>query len=491
MEAYDVYRDICERTGGDIYIGVVGPVRTGKSTFISRMMEHLVLPAVADAHEKQRITDELPQSGAGRAIMTTQPRFIPGEPVEVKVGPAALRVRLVDCVGYMAEGATGHMEGEEPRMVHTPWSEEDIPFCRAAELGTRKVIRDHSTIGLVMTTDGTIADLPRDSYLPGEEEAIRELKSLGKPFMILLNSARAASPEAAALALELEEKYAAPVMLLDVLHMGKGDVDMILSDLLYQFPIRQVRLETPAWLSALGRDHWLLEDLVSRAQKAAREMDLMRDYVKLEAAFSDSPFVSAAPIRELALGEGSILGNVELAPGLFYQVLAEACGCEIRDESHLLSLMGELVEAKKQYDQLAAALRETEKTGYGVVPPILDQLALEKPQLLEQGKQFGLRLRASAPSLHIVRVDVQAEVSPVLGSEQQSEEMLRRLQKDLKEDPQALWQTEFFGRSLSDLMAESLTGKLQNMPPEAKAKLRTTLGRMVNEGDGGMLCILL
>ncbi len=489
---FNLYRDIAERTDGDVYIGVVGPVRTGKSTFISRFMEQLVLPNLAESPKKARIADELPQSGSGRTIMTTQPKFVPGEAVTVSLGEnTPVRIRLVDSVGYLVKGALGVDDGGSARMVHTPWFEHDIPFEQAAEIGTRKVIADHATIGMVVTTDGSIADLPRSAYVDAEERVIAELKALGKPFVIVLNSASPRNADTLALRDSLEDRYAVPVMLLNVKEMQVGDIQRVLESVLLEFPLREARLSVPAWLAALDTDHWLVQHILEGVRQSGAQQRVMREDDVFEAAFANSEYTGDVQMLKAEPGEGRIEYALPLQEGLFNQVLGEECGTEIRGDAHLLSLMKELVNAKAEYDRVADALVSVKATGYGLVAPGTAELTLEEPQIVRQGGQFGVKLKAHAPALHLIRVDIETEVTPVVGTEEQSANMVRQLTEEFTTDPKKVWETSFFGRSLESMVQEGLNNKLLRMPQDAQEKVQQTLSRIVNEGDGGMICILL
>ena len=489
---FNLYRDIAERTDGDVYIGVVGPVRTGKSTFISRFMEQLVLPKLADSPKKARIADELPQSGSGRTIMTTQPKFVPGEAVTVSLGEnTPVRVRLVDSVGYLVRGALGVSDEDGTRMVHTPWFDHDIPFDQAAEIGTRKVIADHATIGMVVTTDGSIADLPRSAYVDAEERVISELKALGKPFVVVLNSATPRSAETLTLRDSLEDRYAVPVMLLNVKEMQTADIQRVLESVLLEFPLREARLAVPAWLAALDAGHWLVQHVLERVRQSGMQSRVMREDDVFDAAFAQSEYAGAVQKESIEPGQGSMAFSLPLREGLFNRVLGEECGTEIRGDAHLLSLMKELVSAKTEYDRIAEALSVVRATGYGVVPPSMDEVVLEEPEVVRQGGQYGVKLKAAAPSLHLIRVDVETSVSPVVGSEEQAEVFAKQLQSDFDSDPQKAWDTSFFGRSLDSMVREGMNSKVLQMPQEAQEKVQQTLSKMVNEGDGGMICILL
>lgn len=491
--ASPLYRDIAERTQGELYIGVVGPVRAGKSTFISNFMQQLVLPLVPPGPRRERIVDELPQSGSGKTIMTTQPKFVPSDGAATVQLPdhASARVRMVDSVGYLVRGALGTQEGGDARMVSTPWSQQDMPFEEAAQLGTRKVMTDHATVGVVVTTDGTVAELSREAYVPAEEQVIRELKTLGKPFAVVLNSAQPESRQAKELQAAMSEKYDAPVTLLSAKEMTAEDVQGVMRDLLSAFPLREMRFALPEWVSALDDQHWLTQHIVSLVREAGAQIVRMRDAEKAQRAFAASEYADAPQLDQLEYGEGSARFSLPLKNGLFNQILSEQCGAEIESDGHLLRLLKELVSAKKEYDRVADALREAVDTGYGLVAPAMSDVTLYEPEVSRQAGRYGVRLRAKAPALHLIRSDIEAEVSPVLGTQEQTDEFAASLRDTYEQDPQALLQTNFFGRSLESLIREGLAGKLQRMPPDAQEKVRAALTRILNEGDGGMICILL
>lgn len=491
--ASPLYRDIAERTQGELYIGVVGPVRAGKSTFISNFMQQLVLPLVPPGPRRERIVDELPQSGSGKTIMTTQPKFVPSDGAATVQLPdhASARVRMVDSVGYLVRGALGTQEGGDARMVSTPWSQQDMPFEEAAQLGTRKVMTDHATVGVVVTTDGTVAELPREAYVPAEEQVIRELKTLGKPFAVVLNSAQPESRQAKELQAAMSEKYDAPVTLLSAKEMTAEDVQGVMRDLLSAFPLREMRFTLPEWVSALDDQHWLTQHIVSLVREAGAQIARMRDAEKAQSAFAASEYADTPQLDQLEYGEGSARFSLPLRNGLFNQILSEQCGAEIESDGHLLRLLKELVSAKKEYDRVADALREAVDTGYGLVAPAMSDVTLYEPEVSRQAGRYGIRLRAKAPALHLIRSDIEAEVSPVLGTQEQTDEFAASLRDTYEQDPQALLQTNFFGRSLESLISEGLAGKLQRMPPDAQEKVRAALTRILNEGDGGMICILL
>ncbi len=493
MESFDIYRDISERSGGDIYIGVVGPVRSGKSTFITNFMEKLVLPHIDDKYEKERMMDELPQSANGKSIMTTQPKFVPNEAVKLKLAEnVEANVRLVDCVGYLIDGATGHMDGEKPRMVKTPWSDDEISFIDAADIGTRKVINDHSTIGIVMTSDGSIStDLPRNAYVQAEERAVNELKALGKPFIVIVNSTVPASQETEKLAQSLSEKYCNAVMAVNVASMSESDILGIFEKVLMEFPLADIDVKCAKWMRALPYNNKIISLLCETVAQKTADMRKMSDYEKLNIDFEDNEYFECIKTELVEPGRGRVTFNVTPKENLFFTALSQECGVEITDDFELMSSLKDLVSAKKEYDKISTALEEVRLNGYGVVTPSMDEMTLEEPQIVKQGSRFGVKLKASAPSLHIMQVDIQTEVSPIVGTEQQSEEMVKYLLSEFENDPKGIWETNMFGKSLHMLVNEGLNNKLTSMPDDTQKKMRKTLSRIVNEGKGGVICILL
>ncbi len=488
----DNFSDLAERTGGDIYLGVVGPVRTGKSTFIRRFMELFVLPKIEDPLELERTRDELPQGSGGKTIMTTEPKFVPDEAVEITVNDhISMRVRLVDCVGYTVPGATGYEDEEGPRMVSTPWFDYDIPFEEAAELGTRKVITDHSTIGIVVTTDGSIAEIPRESYVEAEERVIEELKELGKPFVILLNAVEPYSTAAADLQEELSLKYDVPVVALNCLELRQPDLNLILEEVLYEFPVVDVAVRVPPWVEVLEPTHWLKESLDGNINENLALVNRVRDLNGMLEKLKEYEYVDSALLQQVDLGTGVAEIQLETPPGMFEQVLAEYCGEEVAGEADIMRIVINYSVAKREYDKLAEALYQVSESGYGIVPPALEEMTLEEPEIIRQGGRFGVRLRASAPSLHLVRVDVKSEFSPVVGSERQSEELMHYLLAEFEDDPEKLWESQIFGKSLHEMVQDGITGKLGNMPPNAQEKLQETLEKIINEGSGGLIAIIL
>ena len=487
-----LYRDIAERTAGDIYIGVVGPVRTGKSTLISRFMEELVLPRMDSEARRRRATDELPQSAAGRTIMTTEPKFIPEQAVELTFeGEARCRVRLIDCVGYLVPSALGYIEEGQPRMVRTPWFEAEVPFNMAAEVGTERVITEHSTIGLVVTTDGSISEIPRAEYEEAEERVIGELRAIGKPFAVVLNCVEPDSDEAKALAAALEERYGVPVAAVSCLTLTAPQIEEILQDVLDEFPVRMVDVEIPRWVTALPKEHWLRASVCAAISEAAPRVHTMRDLRRGVFQPEGCEYLQSFAVLSASFGDGHARAQALLDPALFYRVLSEETGEEIADETALLPVMRELSAAKREFDRYRDALRDVELTGYGIVMPAAEQLTLEEPEIIRQGGRYGVRLCASAPSIHMLRADITAEVSPIVGSEKQSEELVRYLLAEFEQDPAKIWASDIFGKSLHELVNEGLHNKLSRIPPQARAKLAETIERITNDGCSGLICIIL
>lgn len=492
MSNNDIYCDIAKRTDGDIYIGVVGPVRTGKSTFIKKFMESLVIPNIASEYRRERAVDELPQSAAGKTIMTTEPKFIPEEAVEVTIGDKArFNVRMIDCVGYIVPSAIGYIENEAPRMVITPWFDDEVPFAMAAEVGTRKVIQDHSTIGLVITTDGSISDIPREEYEEAEQRVINELNSINKPFVVLLNCVYPESKEAAQLAAELSEKYETPVIPVNCVDLEEDDIHNILKQVLYAFPIKEINICMPKWITGLAKGHWLKNDVFDTIRSAAENVRYVRDINSVAESISANDNISRAAVSEIDLGKGSAEIYAELKSNLFFKVLGEETGIEISGESDLMPLLKKLTAVKAKYEKIENALSEVEATGYGIVMPTIDELSLEEPEIVKQGGKYGVRLKASAPSIHMMKADIVTEVSPIVGSEKQSEELVMYLLKEFEESPQKIWESNIFGKSLHELVNEGLHNKLYRMPVDARLKLQETLERIINEGCGGLICFIL
>lgn len=491
-ENLKLYQDIANRTQGDIYVGVVGPVRTGKSTFIKRFMDLLVIPNIENEYKKERARDELPQSAGGRTIMTTEPKFVPNEAVEITIGDnLKLKTRLVDCVGYLVNNAIGYLEDDMPRMVKTPWFDEEIPFEQAAEIGTKKVIEEHSTIGILVTTDGSITDIPREDYVSAEERVVKELKELHKPFVIVLNSDDPFSDYTKELAKELEEKYQTSVIPTDCSRLDMEDINDIFGRILYEFPIEKMNINFPKWVDGLADSHWLKEELYNEIKEAFSNVSILKQVDTGIAKLQSTQIINKTVVNEIRLGEGTVNVSINLYDELFYKVLTEISGVEINNEGDLFSTITTLAETKKEYDKIANALEEVKATGYGIVTPSIDELILDEPEIIKQGTRFGVKLRARAPSIHLIKAEIETEVSPIVGSEKQSEELVNYLLSNFEDDPTKIWESNIFGRSLHELVNEGLQTKLAKMPVDAQAKLQETLERIVNEGSGGLICIIL
>ena len=492
MAEHSIYHDIAERTGGDIYIGVVGPVRTGKSTFIKRFMEALVLPNIADGYSKERARDEMPQSAAGKTVMTTEPKFIPDEAVPINIDSCStFRVKMVDCVGYIVPEALGTIEDGQPRMVRTPWQQEPMPFVEAAEMGTHKVISEHSTIGMLVTTDGSIGDISRPSYVEAEERIVNELKALGKPFAVILNSARPQSDDAIALAYELEAKYEVPVALVSCIDLDAEDIRHILELVLHEFPVSEVRICLPEWTDALSETHKIKVSLLDDIRECAGKVKKAGDIQNAFSTLSDNEYIKNATINEIDLGTGCASISVTMKDGLYYDVISELTGFDIGGEEELISLLKSLSEMKERFDRIESALDEAEERGYGIVMPDVRELHLADPEIVKQAGGYGVRLRASAQSIHMIRANIETEINPIVGTEQQSEDIVKYMLKEFEEDPQRIWSSNMFGKSLYELVNEGLHSKLEHMPEASRTKLSETLERIINEGSGGLICIIL
>lgn len=492
MDRNRLYSDIAKRTQGDIYLGVVGPVRTGKSTFIKRFAETLLLPGIENEHIRARVVDELPQSGNGRTVMTTQPNFVPNEAVRLDLGDGAFaRVRLIDCVGYLVPGALGTTENEAARLVRTPWSDEDMPFEEAAELGTRKVMREHSTVGIVMTTDGSITEIPRDSYVSAEERVIAEMRKTGKPFLIVLNSTDPDGERAQQLRSALESKYDAGVYAVDALRMTAAKAQELLEYLLLEFPLRLLEVRIPAFMRALPVEHPLTQRVMLPIVSSLAKFQRVRDYRSLLTELQSLERFHSPRVEQINLGEGTVSVSLQPDEGLFYEVLSEQCGCAISDEYQLMSQLREYVRAKREYDRVSDALCEAQSTGYGLVPPAMDEMELDEPEIVRQGNRFGVRLRARASGLHVIRIDIDSEVNPIVGTEQQSEALVRYLTDTFEADKQAIWQTNIFGKPLYDLVREGMEEKVGSLPEGVRAQVQNALQRIVNDGCNNLICIML
>ena len=489
---HSIYKDISERTGGDIYIGVVGPVRTGKSTFIKRFMQSLVLPNIEDQYSKERAKDEMPQSAAGKTVMTTEPKFVPDEAVTVNFEDnISMRVKMVDCVGYIVSEALGTLENGQERMVNTPWQEEPMPFVQAAEYGTEKVIKDHSTIGILVTTDGSIGEISRESYLPAEERVVAELKAIGKPFVIVLNSAEPTSDDAMSLAYELEEKYKAPVALVSCIDLDSEDISHILELILNEFPVLEMCFSVPSWISALPSLHPIKNSIRDSISTIASQITKIGDIKNELPCFDENEFVEKYNISQIDLGTGIASVSLTFSDDLYYSVLSELTGFDVNNESELVSLLQELAVMKTQYERVSKALEMTEEKGYGIVMPTKDALKLDEPEIIKQNGGYGVKLSASAESIHMIRANIKTEINPIVGTEQQSEEMVKYMLKEFEADPEKIWNSNMFGKTLYELINDGLNSKLEHMPEESRVKLSETLERIINEGSNGLICILL
>ena len=492
MTDTSIYQDISLRTGGDIYIGIVGPVRTGKSTFIKKFFENLVLPNVPADFSRERMIDELPQASGGRTIMTTEPKFIPEKGVNINVGQQTdMRVRLVDCVGYIVPSSLGYIENEAPRMVKTPWFEDEIPFNMAAEIGTGKVIREHATIGLVVTTDGSISDIPREEYEEAEERVINELKEINKPFVVLLNSASPASEQAKGLSLELRKRYAVPVIPVNCLELTEKEILDILNGVLCEFPVRKIELELPGWFAGLEKENDFKLSLLKEIAASGRNVNKICEVNGFTKSLEQIEAITFSQTGKIDLGNGTAVVNADIDKTVFYNMISNITGLEIENDASLIENIKMLSEAYKKYQRLADAIEQVNSTGYGIVMPATEELHLEEPEIMKQGSRYGVKLKASAPSIHMMRADIKTEVAPIVGSEKQSEDLIKYLLDGFEEDPSKIWQSNIFGKSLNDLVNEGLKAKLTHMPNEARMKLQQTLERVINEGCNGLICIII
>jgi len=488
----NLYANIAERTGGNIYIGVVGPVRTGKSTFIKRLMEELVIDNIDDLYQKERAKDELPQSGSGRTIMTAEPKFVPEEAVQITPdGVATLSVRLIDSVGYMVDGAIGATEDGQPRMVTTPWFDHELPMTQAAELGTKKVMEDHCTIGIVVTTDGSITDIPRSDYIDAEARAIADMQATGKPFVVLVNSRQPKSAQAQALREYIEQTYGVSAMAVDAQAMQLSELQEVLRQILYAFPMRQMCVFLPAWVQTLEYDSPLKRTLYCMLRQQAESISRLAQTDFAMKKLCDLEQVGGCRITEIDLGTGTVCCEIDFNEGLFYQILGQKTGFEIENDGQLLTLLTSLSQVKKQYDKIAAALEEVHATGYGIVMPTSDEMRMEVPEIVRKGSAYGVKLKASAPSIHMLRADIQTEISPMVGDEQQSEDLVNYLLGEYEGNTEKLWDSNIFGKSVFELVNEGLTTKLRRMPDDARYKLKDALTKIINEGANGLICLLL
>ena len=487
---YDLYKDIKHRCGGEIYIGVVGPVRTGKSTFIKRFMDLLVLPFMEDENAKKRAQDELPQSAGGKTITTTEPKFIPKEAAKLNLsGEVEVKVRLIDCVGFMVNGAAGHMENEAERMVKTPWFEQEIPFTQAAEIGTRKVITDHSTIGIVVTTDGSFGELPRESYEAPEEKTVSELKHLHKPFLILLNSAKPYSEETKRLAEELKEKYGVSVLPVNCEQLKKDDIHMIMEQVLYEFPVTMVEFYMPKWVEMLPNTHPMKADIIEKVRQLMNRIDTVQDVMQEPPELS-SEYVKRLKVDQINLADGCIRINLDVDESYYYEMLSELIGEEIASEYQLITKMQELSRMKKEYVKVLHAVESVRQRGYGVVTPERDEITLDKPEVIKHGSKFGVKIKAESPSIHMIRANIETEIAPIVGTEEQAKDLIRYI-ADAGSSGEGIWETNIFGKTVEQLVHDGITGKLAMIGEESQVKLQETMQKIVNDSNGGLVYIII
>ncbi len=490
QKEFHLYNDIKDRTGGEIYIGVVGPVRTGKSTFIKRFMDLLVLPNMEDIHERERATDELPQSAAGKTIMTTEPKFVPKDAVEINVGgKIPVKIRLIDCVGYMVEGATGHLENDMERKVKTPWFEEEIPFTKAAELGTHKVIHDHSTIGIVVTCDGSFGDIPAENYLQAEERTIEELKTLGKPFVILLNTTRPYSEQVRSQAEEMFHKYQIPVLPVNCEQLKKDDITMILEQVLLEFPLTEVEYHMPRWVEMLPVTHPVKQEIIKKVQAMMEEFHVLRD-VGLAQTECEGPSIRQMKLERVALNSGTAVYSIDMEESCYYQMLSELTGMELQDEYDLMEQLKELSAMQKEYGKVIQSMDTVRQKGYGMVLPEKDEITMEDPVLIHQGGKFGVKLRALSPSVHMIRANIETEIAPIVGSEQQAKDLIQYIQEG-REQEEGIWQINIFGKTIEELVEDGIRNKLYQIGEESQVKLQDTMQKIVNDSNGGLVCIII
>lgn len=491
MEKTDVIRSITERTGGDIYLGVVGAVRTGKSTFIKKVIEKLVVPNIEDEYEKKRTLDEIPQSAQGKTIMTTEPKFVPSNAATIKIDDFSANIRLIDCVGYVIPEAKGYEDENGPRMVKCPWYDDEIPFIEAAEIGTEKVIRDHSSIGIVVTTDGSFGEINRSSYIETEERVVEELKAYGKPFIVVLNTAHPMLPETERLATDLNEAYGVPVLPINVENMSDKDIYDILKNALYEFPVLEVNVSMPEWIACLSPNNWLKQIYIEKIKESVSEIDKLKDIDVITSHFSDCEYINKAYLSEVNTSTGTVTITLEAPSNLYNNILKETIGIDISNKAQLLNIFQDYNETKKEYDQIKSALKMVKQTGYGVASPSLSDMKLDTPEIIKQGSRYGVKLKATAPSIHMIRVDVESTFEPIIGSEIQSKELIDYLMKDFDTNPDNIWKSEIFGRSLDVIVKEGIQAKLSLLPENIRFKLCQTLTKLVNKGSGNLFAIVL
>ena len=491
MEKYEIIKNIAKRSGGDIYLGVVGAVRTGKSTFIKRMVETLIVPNIENEYEKKRALDEIPQSAAGKTIMTTEPKFVPNNTAKIKIDDVTCNIKLIDCVGYMIDEAIGATDENGPRMVKTPWYNEEIPFTEAAEIGTEKVIKEHSTIGIVITTDGSIGDFKREDYIDAETRVINELKSIGKPFIVILNSTHPTLPETEKLAKDLEYEHNIPVLPISIETMNEKDMYNILREALYEFPVLEVRINMPEWISILNPDNKIKKSYIESIKESIIEIDKIKDVEKITNKLLENEYIEKCYLSEIDTSTGIITVNITAPEELYNKTLKEIINIDIKNKADLLYLFQEFNTAKKEYDQIKYALNMVKQTGYGIATPSLDDMKLDKPEIIKQGPRYGVKLKAVAPSIHMIKVDVESTFEPIIGSEIQCKELIDYLMKDHDKNQNEIWKSEIFGRSLDTIVQEGIQSKINLMPDNIRFKLQNTLTRVVNKGSNNVITIVI
>ena len=490
MEVFDVYKDIQARTNGEIYLGVVGPVRTGKSTFIKRFMDLLVLPKMEDEHDRERTRDELPQSASGKTIMTTEPKFVPKEAAEIRLmDDVTVKIRLIDCVGYMVKGVAGHMENEEERQVKTPWFDYEIPFTKAASIGTQKVIHDHATIGIVITTDGTICDLKREDYLEAEDKTIRELQSIGKPFVVLVNSQKPYAQTAKEVTDRIKEKYGVTAMAINCEQLREEDVHRIMEQVLFEFPISEVEFYIPKWVEMLSREHKIKADLLLHIKDMMKGFSMIKDAVRgIERP--DSIYIKEMKVDDVELDTGCVKVRIQVADNYYYEMLSELTGTSIEGEYELIRTMKEMAALRKEYESVKDAMESVKMKGYGVVSPRKEEIQLEEPVIIKQGNKYGVKIHSEAPSIHMIRANIETEIAPIVGSEQQANDLVNYI-KDASATEEGVWGTNIFGKSIEELVTDGMRNKIVEINDESQSKLQDTMQKIVNDSNGGMVCIII
>ncbi|PWJ51974.1 stage IV sporulation protein A [Faecalicatena contorta] len=490
MDSFQLYKDMKARTNGEIYIGVVGPVRTGKSTFIKRLMDLLVLPNMTDEHAKERTKDELPQSASGTTIMTTEPKFVPKEAASIKLSDdVEVKIRLIDCVGFMVEGASGHIENDAERQVKTPWFEYEIPFTKAAAIGTQKVIHDHATIGIVITTDGSIGDLPRENYIAAEEKTIKELQSIGKPFIVLLNTQKPYTDDSKALKEDMETKYGVSVLPVNCEQLRTEDIHNIMRQVLYEFPIAEVEFYIPKWVEMLSRDHRIKVDLLQNVKAIMGEMKDIRSTANKSPQI-ESPYIEKVNVEKIEMDTGRVKIRIDLAGQFYYEVLSELTGTDINGEYELISAMKELAAMKQEYTQIKDAFADVKMKGYGMVSPKREEIAMDEPQIIKQGNKYGVKIRSEAPSIHMIRANIETEIAPIVGNEKQAQDLVEYIKTE-SETPEGVWGTNIFGKSIEELVMDGMRNKLTMINDESQVKLQDTMQKIVNDSNGGLVCIII